>query len=234
MGKIITLLKQCDLFNRPIGLHMNNSFFYRTSFGGIISILFVIFMILFSYSKFIQFVNKDQVFVKLDKIYDNNPLVSNISSNRFMFALRIVQKNNDFHKRPYFNISVEQGHFLQTTGEKKYRQIIMEECKDYHWKQLNTKSDLTSQFQQLGGDFICPNLNQEMEIEGMFGSPSFKFLRIRVVPCQNSTNENNQKWNPVCAPKELIEKEVENNGIIELERKDATFVEITIRKSPYQ
>ncbi len=50
MKNIAKIIKQFDLFNRPIGLHMSNSFFYRTTFGGIVSVFFVIFIILFSYS----------------------------------------------------------------------------------------------------------------------------------------------------------------------------------------
>ena len=47
MLEINNILREIDLFSRPIGLHMNNSFFFKTSFGGFMSIIVIILVLLF-------------------------------------------------------------------------------------------------------------------------------------------------------------------------------------------
>ncbi len=67
MAQISYFLKEIDLFSRPIGLHMNNSFFFKTSFGGFMSIIVIILVLLFFNSSIKSFMNREEVYVKVDK-----------------------------------------------------------------------------------------------------------------------------------------------------------------------
>ena len=47
MSKIAKLIKEIDLFSTPVGLHMNNSFYYKTSFGGFASLIVIVLILTF-------------------------------------------------------------------------------------------------------------------------------------------------------------------------------------------
>jgi hypothetical protein len=83
------LIKELDLFSRPIGLHMNNSFFFKTNLGGIMSLLILAVVILFFNASISEFVNKEEVYIKVDKNYSNNPFKSYLNTTRFMFLTGI-------------------------------------------------------------------------------------------------------------------------------------------------
>ncbi len=79
------LIKELDLFSRPIGLHMNNQFFFKTFFGGIISLIVITLVILFFNSSINNFINKEEVYIKIDKKYITDPFKSSLNPDRFMF-----------------------------------------------------------------------------------------------------------------------------------------------------
>lgn len=55
-----------------------------------------------------SFYNKDEVKVTRNRVFNPDPPVANLNTERFMFAVNIDQPNLDFVTRPYFNITVRQ------------------------------------------------------------------------------------------------------------------------------
>ncbi|EGR33386.1 hypothetical protein IMG5_054760 [Ichthyophthirius multifiliis] len=197
MIKISSLLKEVDLFSRPIGLHMNNSFYFKTSFGGFMSLIVIILVLLFFNASIKSFINKEEVYVKVDKQYNPNPFKSIINTNRFMFFTAITQP--DFLEKPLFNITVYQKTYIWE-GSKQIRQnriINLEPCQDYHFENLNQELNFTNIFHQYGKNYLCPTLESQMQLEGMFSSPVFSFLEVTVSKCI-TPNDSNSKWNPKC------------------------------------
>ncbi|KAL4470302.1 hypothetical protein ABPG74_011913 [Tetrahymena malaccensis] len=202
-----------DLFSSQVGLQVNNSFFYKTRFGGISSILSITMILVFIWPRVTSFYGKDEVKVVTNRVYSPNPPASSISPDRFMFALRIYQDKRDFLTNPYFNITVQQGVYTLEDNQqiRKFYDIELEPCTPTHWESMKSYANFTKLFESYGNDYLCPTLDSQLFIQGMFGSEKFAFISINVVPCVTPNNPN-LKWNPVCAPIEEVDKVTKEEG----------------------
>ncbi|EAR89545.2 transmembrane protein, putative (macronuclear) [Tetrahymena thermophila SB210] len=213
MSKFGNVLREMDLFSSQVGLQVNNSFFYKTRFGGLASILSITMILIFIWPRVISFSGKDEVKVVINRVYSPSPPESSISPDRFMFALRVYQNNRDFLTNPYFNITVQQGVY-QIEGNqqiRKFYDIELEPCTPNHWESMKSYSNFTKLFESYGSDYLCPTFDSQLFIQGMFGSETFAFIQINVVPCITPNNPK-LKWNPVCAPQEEVDQVTQQVG----------------------
>ncbi|KAL4470303.1 hypothetical protein ABPG74_011914 [Tetrahymena malaccensis] len=213
MIKLKQYIKEVDQFSNSIGLHMNNSFYYRTTFGGLVTVFAYTFILLFFQSSISSFFEKEQVKVVTDSKYNPNPPRSLLNPSRFMFAVQIYQK--DFLTNPYFNITVIQNTQINepssSTKNIQQYEIQLEPCTLSHWELIDSYANFTELFLPYGLDYLCPSMDSVLFIEGMYGSNVFSYFEILVTPCV-TPNDPNRKWNPVCAPKDVVDAATVNNG----------------------
>ncbi|EGR29607.1 hypothetical protein IMG5_152080 [Ichthyophthirius multifiliis] len=214
--KFNQLIKNLDLFGQPIGLHMNDSLFFKTGFGGFMSLISITLVLLFFNSSINLFINKEEVLVKQDRRYSIDPFKSQLNTDRFMFMTSILPQTStlQFLKNPYFNITMEQVSVVRegSTRKRKSYYIELEPCQDYHFENLNSETDFVQIYKQFGTDFLCPTLKSIMFIEGLFQSSTFSYISLKVVPCQESSDQN-RKWIPQsCATKEQIQNVIQQKG----------------------
>ncbi|KAL4470304.1 hypothetical protein ABPG74_011915 [Tetrahymena malaccensis] len=235
MLKIKSFVKGIDQFSNEIGLHLNNSYQYKTTLGGCSTILSLAFIFLFFLSKITSFYQKESVDVVVNSRYNPNPPRSYMNSNRFMFAVQIEQK--DFLTNPFFNITVYQRIFKNepSTSTKTISQyeVELEPCTPAHWRLIDSYANFTQLYLPYGFDYLCPtqinyeffNKNQMsvilqnsyqsmdsvMFVEGMYGSDIFSFFQVIVSPCV-TPNDPQRKWNPVCAPQNVIDEQTNKVG----------------------
>ncbi|EWS75966.1 transmembrane protein, putative (macronuclear) [Tetrahymena thermophila SB210] len=213
MLKIKQYIKEVDQFSNSIGLHMNNSFYYKTTFGGLITIFAYTFILLFFQSSISSFFEKEQVKVVTDSKYNPNPPISFLNPSRFMFAVQIYQKN--FLTNPYFNITVIQKTQINepSSSTKKIQQyeIQLEPCTLSHWELIDSYANFTELFLPYGLDYLCPTMDSVIFIEGMYGSKVFSYFEILVTPCV-TPNDPKRKWNPICAPQEEVDAATTDKG----------------------
>ncbi|EAR89544.2 transmembrane protein, putative (macronuclear) [Tetrahymena thermophila SB210] len=213
MIKVKSFIKGIDQFSNEIGLHMNNSYQYRTTLGGCLTILSFTFILLFFLSKMTSFYLKESVNVVVNSRYNPNPPRSYMNSNRFMFAVQIEQK--DFLTNPFFNITVYQKIFKNqpNTSTKTIQEyeIELEPCTPAHWRLIDSYANFTQLYLPFGFDYLCPSMDSVMFVEGMYGSDVFSFFQVVVSQCV-TPNDPKRKWNPVCAPQDIIDTYTNENG----------------------
>ncbi|EGR27940.1 hypothetical protein IMG5_186260 [Ichthyophthirius multifiliis] len=181
------------------------------------------FYILYNIYRNIFFFFNRQIYTKIvciciyKQVYDPNPPKSYMNSQRFMIALNIYQDDRNFIERPYFNITMLLGNYVREKDIYKRDKIELqlEQCTEAHWQKISKEKDFVEEYNNLGKDYLCPSMDNDIYIQGMFASTIFNFIQIVVSECKNSTSpnaSNNRKWNPICAPNDLVQSKLKSKG----------------------
>ncbi|KAL4499101.1 hypothetical protein ABPG72_017003 [Tetrahymena utriculariae] len=200
MDNIVDQIKKIDLFGIPVSLVMNKKTHYNTLVGSFASIIAILFVALFFRDCLMGYVTKSNVQFQKEEIYSQTPQRLVLSEKSFMFALGIEQPKSDFTTNPLFNITVLQTTYLMNgqVRTKATTQIQMEPCSIEHFQltgedQYNKMNILSS-----GKNFICPKLNQNLEVEGIYTNERFSFIRIYVTRCnQSELHLSQNNWRPL-------------------------------------
>ncbi|KAL4426621.1 hypothetical protein ABPG74_003084 [Tetrahymena malaccensis] len=227
-------LKNLDLFGSTVQLNYRKQLEYVTNFGALGTIIMVLFIASFFWNKAIQFINKETLFVQEQISFQTDPSLLVLNQHNYMFGVRIKQSN--FLSRPFFNITLEQRNYYQNGSGIQQQAIILQlvPCTEQHWKKFDGSYNFTNYLKQNNYDFLCPRLEDEMYLSGLYNSQRFSFLKVYVSGCVNATSPRSKKafkfeiiillilfnyqleqgqWDPICASQEDIQNELKITGV---------------------
>ncbi|CAK56773.1 unnamed protein product (macronuclear) [Paramecium tetraurelia] len=211
MSQFMKGLSKCDIFGQTITLRMNKQNFYKTAFGGCVSlILFIVMLLIFS-QNLISFLNKENLTATVLTTFEEFPSLATLNDDTFAFAIQIEQ--NNFIENPYFNIQVEQMHttrFLNGSKMENTSQLVLIPCTLDRFTNIFSKYDvnITKQFYDLDlKNFLCFDYNSTFTIQGTNSNQQFWYLKISV---------NNCVTNQSCASETERQNEIEKSGSFKL------------------
>ncbi|CAD8077606.1 unnamed protein product [Paramecium primaurelia] len=220
-------LSKCDIFGQTITLRMNKQNFYKTAFGGCVSLVLFFTMLLIFSQNLISFLNKENLTATVLTTFEEFPSLATLNDDTFAFAIQIEQ--SDFIQNPYFNIKVEQKHttrFLNGSKIENTQQLVLIPCTLDRFTNIFSKYDvnITKQFYDLDlQNFLCfEQIIQitlviiqhllfkvliQVIIMKQFKDQQFWYLKISV---------NNCITNKSCASEIQRQNEIEKNGSFKL------------------
>lgn len=107
--KIQKHFSKVDIFGSQVSLTFRDQEQYKTSFGGLISLLILGTLISFFYNNIISFFAMTQVTADVNEIFEDDPGLLRLPPEQFMFAVQIDQAN--FTGNPFYNVTVEQRYY---------------------------------------------------------------------------------------------------------------------------
>ncbi|CAD8080324.1 unnamed protein product [Paramecium sonneborni] len=200
---------------------MNQEAQYTTEFGGISSLIIIVVVVLFFFSNILDFFAKTQVFTDDETLISKDPLLLELNSENYIFAVSIEQAN--FSINPFFNISIEQRQYDRDDNgvlKKTISYIQLQECKFDQFDKVFSKQGInfTEQFNTLGLKYwLCPKDDFKILLKGSYSSEEFQFVKLIVKQCENSTSNQIQSWNPVCADEQVKQKYLAKEGQFKLQ-----------------
>ncbi|CAD8075085.1 unnamed protein product [Paramecium primaurelia] len=207
MNQLTQGISKFDIFGQTITLKMNKQNYYKTFFGGIVSIIVFLIMIMFFSSGIKSFFNKETLVATVLTDFEEIPSQSIIDDATFLFAIQIDQVN--FLSRPFFDIEVLQVlETRQFNGSKirEEQQIQLVPCTLERFTTIFEKynKNISQTYTDLNLDkFLCFKKNATFILEGTHSSIQFSYLKISIKKC-NSTI--------ICASQEERDAEIKLNG----------------------
>ncbi|CAD8168722.1 unnamed protein product [Paramecium pentaurelia] len=207
MNQLTQGISKFDIFGQTITLKMNKQNYYKTFFGGIVSIIVFLIMIMFFSSGIKSFFNKETLVATVLTDFEEIPSQSIIDDATFLFAIQIDQEN--FLSRPFFDIEVLQVlETRQFNGSKirEEQQIQLVPCTLERFTTIfeQYNKNISQTYTDLNLDkFLCFKKNATFILEGTHSSIQFSYLKISIKKC-NSTI--------ICASQEERDAEIKLNG----------------------
>ena len=114
-------IKNRDIFEKSISLTYKGNHSFKTLFGGIVSTIILILMILYGIMLFIQMVNRDNTNKSKNSIVidpEEKAQYYHIGTNNLSFAIYLSQASDKtpFIDESYFNISITQLEYVLDDG----------------------------------------------------------------------------------------------------------------------
>lgn len=204
MDYAISLLKKIDIFAVPIKLKYLNKTHYKSSYGGFITIiLFIILMILSLVLLIDLFEKKNQSIIKSYRAYSSPPLFkvnydyqnetnNDINDSRYFFLAFSVFSLSD---NTYLSISEIRKYFyisITYTDQTRSGSSFTRENENYDYALCNTLFSINNIYTNINlisqfDNYLCVNKN-DYTLQGKFSGEKFQYVRIRIYPCSNSNN----------------------------------------------
>jgi hypothetical protein len=222
-GKITNLLKFIDLFGVEPKINIQQSEKFNTIFGGLISILFYISILLgfFYFSQ--ELVTKSNPTVILSNQYDIEPKRFDLTNNKFNFFIAIQDENSAYYiDYSIFTVKIRlktTTRTLDSEGKPSYtydtqypRLEICNITRHFpNFVQQFTGSDLSTS--------ICvnPEDSDKFIIQGQWDSANYTSVIMDIFPCTNSTTSD-----IVCKPQQDIDQKL-RGGFFSIQIIDTIF-----------
>ncbi|EAS04316.2 transmembrane protein, putative (macronuclear) [Tetrahymena thermophila SB210] len=182
---MINWVKQIDLFCKPITLNINGNTVYKTFLGGISTVFVSVLLIVFFYNTINEFANKQNMTNTSSTFFNDDPPFINLNSQNMMFAVSIQQDN--FITNPYYDIQItyyNNSRDHQGNVKPNKKSFPLEPCTLDHWMQLPKDYDWETKFTQMNfTNWLCPKIDYEMVLGGVYTSNIFSYYKIQVVDC---------------------------------------------------
>ncbi|KAL4475993.1 hypothetical protein ABPG72_007879 [Tetrahymena utriculariae] len=212
--------KYLDIFGKKVILNFHGNSLIQTVFGGIVASLVCAIAIIFCYNQTNDVLNKVNFTVQGNKIFSDNPSQLNLTSDKFMIAVNMIQDN--FIQNPYLNITLQQRVYTLLPNGTQIKQNIdiqLEQCTFQHWNSLNKPGDTIITLEQYNSynisNYLCPKIGTNLTVQGQIANQIFQFLKFTVTGCQNQTNPQSSPnlWKPVCPSISAQQKYYSQNTI---------------------
>lgn len=201
--KSFKLVRRLDLFGYPISLSFKKKTHHKTELGGLLTFLFLIFIIALSSYCILKLFNQDYKvnYKSISRSTDHYGSIS-LYGNNFMMAVKF---DNDFFNnwdKPLLNVTlVRTTQFRSKNGITKRKIYIpLSLCQEKHFPGLETdfnRLNLTSA--------LCPDINTNLTLEGKFEEDVFTYLNYEVKPCQDATK---------CQPNSKLQEVMTTTGYL--------------------
>ncbi|EWS72162.1 transmembrane protein, putative (macronuclear) [Tetrahymena thermophila SB210] len=219
-SQVANKFKYLDIFGQKVILNFHENSLIQTVFGGITASLVCAVAIIFCYNSTNDVLNKVNFTVQGNKIFSDNPSQLNLTSDKFMIAVNMIQDN--FIQNPYLNITLQQRVYTLLPNGTQLKQNIdiqLEQCTFKHWDALNKPGDIIITKDQYNSynisNYLCPKLGTNLTIQGQIANQVYQFIKFTVTGCQNQTNPQSSPnlWKPVCPSVQAQQKYYNQNTI---------------------
>jgi len=210
MANTMLSTKDLDLFGVPFMFTTNSQQYYKSFFGGIMSIISIVAIIILSNIQSLDLFERSHPQIVEERYPLINSPYYNLSNGNFFFGFELETGNSKkINPEYYFNISSSKNRFQYT--ENGYiiseEDISLKNCSDIisQSRFLNQHSTLT--MRSLGG-FKCIDNDNPSTQNGYGGNWTslIQYSDISIYPC-------NQTLNSKCKPFEELSSLIENEGL---------------------
>lgn len=185
-------LRKFDLFAEPVSLTFKGSKKISTKSGSLFTLLLIIIIFSISNSKLESIIYRSTVYIQnFVKMSDIPPEVN--LKNRFAFYFSVPEVGAIFGKR-YFDLSIAMGRIIYLENGTKIstnENLNLIKCNVSHFPMMSEQNLIQAGIK----DWVCPDFNDkevDFSVKGTYGNPEYKYLRINIRSCSNTTNRNNE------------------------------------------
>ncbi|KAL4461768.1 hypothetical protein ABPG72_017969 [Tetrahymena utriculariae] len=223
---MLSAIKSIDIFGRPICLNYKSHDYFRSYFGGITTLALIAFLIVYSRNGLENVLQRQSINYNLVTSKSDHPDLIQLSSNQFMFAIRLQQTN--FLTNPFLNLTVLQtNQTIDSNGKstRAYSIIRMVPCTIEHWQNFLDPED--GDFQTILNrysisDALCPSIEDSklIYVQGTYFNVNFNYLRIAFTTCTSNIT--------ICQTDAQLQAQINSAGQI---RAQIFFPSVTINPS---
>ena len=191
-----------DIYSKRISFFYNNHEKIGSYFGLFLTLLYITFSLtLFIYNLDIAFQRKDMKVYDSIKYQEQIPSM-NIDSNNFYFAFgledpislnRFIDESIYYPQISFIYRIKENGEFITKTKKNLEFENCKEENFGQNYQHLFMKDELNN-------SYCLKDFNYSLALSGGFKYEKMSYIRIKIFPCRNSSENNNH-----CKPQDIID-----------------------------
>ena len=191
-----------DLYSKRAGFFYKNNEKIGSLFGLLLSFIFVVASIALLIHNFILTINRNEVKVYDTSIYAQEMPFVNVNSNNLYFAfgiedpinsLRYIDETIYYPQILFIDRIKIDGRFVTTT--KKI--LEYERCKEENFGKNYQHLFISG---ELNNSYCLKDFNYNLTFAGGYKYEKMTYIRIKIFPCVNSTENNNH-----CKSQEIID-----------------------------
>lgn len=176
-----TFLSIFDLFGQDVRLHINRKYLYRTSLGGILTLIAVALALWQSYYLFSNSINHSKPVITSLENFDADPSNSiHLTPSDFIFALSVKGNQDLDFNRMILSFSL----YIVThdTMQKLYTSIPLQKCTSENFGNFSVNFPIFGM-----ANLLCPS-NFEADLRGSVLVNNFSRLELQVSRCKNGSS----------------------------------------------
>ena len=202
------MVRKLDFFGKAVFLNFRGSKKSQTRAGAIFTVIFLAYIVwCIYYVSQDLFKREEPITIINSESFDENPGPMVLSPDTFSFGFGLQDPDTSQH---YINQSI----YTVSVSYNQQQRIVSDDAKiDVVWTtvSLETEACTKSHFGDIGGSFadlpldmlFClkqkqPHLD-EIQLQGVVGSPTYQYISVTINQCQNSTS------NGTCATQEKLD-----------------------------
>lgn len=186
-------MKNIDIFGEPMKIKLNNQFFIQTGIGGILTLLTILLVLIFTW-----FIGRDIIYKEKPISYVQTDMFEkflniNITKNNFPFSFTMTDDDNvplvDFSYLTikFYSVEYVLDEISDSFTLKNKTEIPTRFCKYEDFPLLTEKQFENTQL----GLTLCPNIeNYSFNLYGYWNEEKISYLQISIEGCKNNTNSN--------------------------------------------
>ena len=190
----------CDIYSKQIGFFFNNKDKIGTNFGLFLTIIYIFISSFFFIFYLVDTLKRTNLNVYDSTIYSQDIPIANINPNTLYFAFgledpktsnRFIDETIYFVKLLFFDREKINGEFVTINRIELESEPCKEEKFGEEYKNLFSPGELNN-------SYCIKDFN--LSLVGGYEFKKFSYLRIRIYPCINSTENDNH-----CKPQDIID-----------------------------
>jgi hypothetical protein len=181
-----------DMYSKTIGFYYDNQEKIGSYFGLFLTIIYIFTSLILFFYEFINIIQRSEFNVYDSTIYPQETPYIEIDINQlyFAFALEDPITNNRFIDERIYTAQIA---FIDKQKIKDKFETINKKSLDYEKCNLeNFGKEYQHLFMkdELSNSYCLKNFNYTLSFGGTYKHERFKYIRIRIFPCVNSTKNN--------------------------------------------
>ena len=181
-----------DMYSKTIGFYYDNQEKIGSYFGLFLTIIYIFTLLILLFFEFIKVIQRSEFNVYDSTIYPQETPYIEIDINQlyFAFALEDPITNNRFIDERIYTAQIA---FIDKQKIKDKFETINKKSLDFEKCNLeNFGKEYQHLFmkEELSNSYCLKNFNYTLSFGGTYKHERFKYIRIRIFPCVNSTKNN--------------------------------------------
>ena len=202
------LISKLDLYGIQPHLFIDKKSKFRTTFGGLISLMLISSGLILFFLMGHDMINSYNPELVTSEVYNPQPSSSVVGKNGYFFILGMENSYyQHFYDESIYDVYLQNITIIsnETGSTTTVGNIPIERCTEDH-----LPADLKSYFLRVVkapiGNLICVKKGFEFEIEGSYDSFLHKYISLNIKTCQNSTTKN-----ITCKSQEVIDAKLQQS-----------------------